>query len=516
MKNLIESLPFLFDNILYDKSNEINGTFNPTFICITQSRWDKESKDISTYHGQATTSVHEKIHWLQYVGTSWGQMTLLIKFVQSQVLTDAYKKEGFDKVQEMFDKMNIEPNYFVDLGKLELTDLNYYGLLDTLVSHQLSFHLCSHGNVDYDSVHNLDEKFSKCIADSHFYSNIYFESDKLEYKNIKESYKNKFKDFKEHYSLGGHFTTLDLLEGQARASEFIHFLHRSAFSKSYYEKTFDKYFIDQSYWKAFGSFMFAIGEEVDWFNPERLLINLSKFCIVVDIALNPKTFLNSNFYEFLSQDIEDFFPSRRFINCSIAAKDYKGEFNYKQEEHHKKFENFICDFNNYTNPTELARNFVKKYQTKNLKFQEEWESENFKIRRIPLINYYFYVFSKYCNVRETHPIHIQNLGITVWFPKKSMQLRFRDDYKFFNCPFYCYDESRKIYNLEIEPEKFFWLLGEVMKPEVMKCALLKQYNMENYFPFIIPTNMVEALEELCIEEFGIKMKIQKSTTPNNA
>ena len=514
MKTLLEKAPFLFDNILYDKSNDINGTFNPSFLCITQARYNKEVEDLDTYQGQASTSIHEKIHWIQYVGTSWGRITLLMKFIQSQILIDSSTRLGFPKVHEMFSKMNINSDYSIDLGELELTDLNYYGLLKTLISHQVVFHLCSHGEIEYDSIKNLDKKFSKAITDSHYYTNIYFPLEDLNYQELKNTYEKKFSEIKSHYSMEGMLSTLDLLEGQARASEFLHFLQRSAFDKKYYDNTIDRYFVDQSYWKAFSSYMFLIQEEIDWFQPERLMNNLCKFCITVDIALNPKTFLDSTSQDFLMQDIEDFFPSRRFLNCAIAAKVFKGEFNYKNEQHHIEFCDFICEFNHYLSPTEISKNFHNKYASKIISFKEKWEGKDFKIARIPMIHYYFYVFSKYAEIRQKFPIYLQNLGITGHFSEKYLEIKFSKEYKFFDCPFYCYDEQKIIYNAEIEVEKFFWLLGEVLKPEVLKCALLKQYDLTNYFPFTIPKALIEALENLSKSVFGINMKIKKNTTPN--
>ncbi len=511
MRDLIKELPLLFDNKLFDKSNEINGLFNPSFLCITQTRWNSESKNIDSYHGQAATSVHEKIHWLQFVGTSWGMMTLLIKFVQSQVLTDIYKAEGFKKVQDNFSKMHIESNYQIDFSELPLTDFVYFKYLKGLVSKQISFNLCSHGKIKYDSIHELENNFSKCIADCHFYSNIYFPIDELEYEDLEGGYKEKFRSFKEHYSLKDSLYTLDLLEGQARASEFLHFIQRGAYDKSYFIANFDKYFIDKSYWKAFGSFMFLMGVKPNWNDVHSITINLCKFCIVVDIALNPKTFLNSSFEEFLAQDVEDFFPPRRFLNCCLAAKEFQEEFVYTNEQHHKDFENFICAFNNYSKPTDLAKNFNTRFESKNLKFKQDWEGDTFQMGQKPIINYYFYVFTKYNQIRQEFPVYIQNLGISGNFPKKQMELRYRKDYKFFNCPFYCYDTEKEIINGELHRAKFFWLLSELMKSEILKCALLKKYNLENHFPFLIPEILVDALEELCLKEFGIQIQMRKST-----
>ncbi|WP_394972570.1 hypothetical protein [uncultured Croceitalea sp.] len=498
------------------------GTYDPAFLLtrlnLRVERDPDKNEFLNTSILYSSTTVHERMHWNQFAGTIWGNWCMFIYQSRYNLFfspgNELIVKEIIKSHKEF--KPNSDYSFDRDLyNKFPETQCLLY---NDWLSHTITYGLFQNGGDRYSNVGEVREHVATSMAFTYFTVNNFLELGEtgriLDYEKSLN-----FDDFGLIRPEG--FNTIsvkNLLEGQARASELLHFI---TMSSQFQTKQKEKEALfsailnySDTYWGSFFFYLDVCGlKAADIFRKEeKLTAEITKFCILVDIALNPPLVPFYPIEELKhTKWIEIFPPATFFKACVALAKKPKNLDVFNQEEI-LSFYHHICSALGRPTPFELAHSFMSTNQNKISQINREWEHTPFSYSGKEFYHYLFYVINKFCEVRQKYPIYISNYGLASIGEYSS---RYTDILFDFNgkheyvrsSPLQLdMNKSQSLLTPIVNNnpnERFFWLTIILLSNYIMNQLIMGNKISRDTFPFNIPDHVKKSLKSSVQMNFGI-------------
>jgi hypothetical protein len=237
--------------------------------------------------------------------------------------------------------------------------------------------------------------------------------------------------------------------------------------------------------------------------------DLTRFCLLVDIALSPQTIMNSTIEDLANQKFDDFYPCNRFIQACVASTQYEKPVNIYNSKSTINFTTLICKLIKWKTPEELSISYLEKYHKKIEQFSSEWESNFVSFDQSTLSHYLHYIFYKFSEIRTKNANYISNLGLvhTGSYIEKNIDLLLGTERYFISSPLYCSTELDLVSTFLKEQKQFQWVVSRVVSNEIYKSIFLGQNDLTDKVPFKMPENLQNALVSHFSNIHSIEIKL---------
>jgi hypothetical protein len=488
--------------------NDVFGEFVPDLLLI------KVSEPVINDRlqlGYSRTFIHEYAHWIQFAGTNWGFMQLLLGqgAINSIVNTTHYGDiqtylEGFKKlsINERF-HVNIPSEYNATSG------IFYSNWQDSFITKKI---LSSSSNAALQ-IPNAYQSVAVALCD---YTNSvnFLLNEPTQDINVLE----KLFTFPDligfRLSATEDFTTFDLVEGQAKINEVLHEISLQLNSQGVFEIDFSKFIKGEYpavYSKAFNFYCqitkknFKFDETFELYHFIEACI---EFAVIVDVslAITVSPFLPSHAYHYITWD--DVYPPIRFRDLCGAA--YEVGFNFKNKLNKNLYSDFvaaICKLAGYANPVDQTRFFLETHKNTMEDLEKRWSYKVLKVENLlGITDFLLFLTFKFNQLRQEHP---EVICLPGWsgVAAKLMELKWDKDYYWLHCPF------------EVQGCKFFnripkeleglsgYLIGLLVTNKVLEQHIIRNIPLEQIrFPFEVDAKLKGIVCRHIKQILGIELK----------
>lgn len=404
------------NKLLFSKEETVLGAFIPDYLMTTFSKKTLDwKKSFSLYPG---TSVHETTHWHQFMGTTWGCMWTILNQCRANEFINTKHYFDLNKVLREIKQINVKPDYSMKYNRWKVSH-KVLVFAQNWLDLTLSSKFFKDGCVDFLQYSGLRDSIANGLSDYTTTVLEYFDEE-VPFHVLETGRLFSFDDFcfvRDHQV--GIVSTLDLLEGHAKANEMIHLMSIEGklgeISKGEFIKNFTGERLPNVYKKALDVY-FRLNGMPDINNSffNRYVEEMAKFCTIIDISLAIPIPPFIPFSEIKQLNWKAISPPFRFLNLCDVASSIKFDFDVENiNESSQEFANVLCRKLNYKTPTELSKYFISTYKHKLNKLENIWKNVRFDERSLHIHDYYFHVFSNFHQLRVNNLNLASNYGFSV-------------------------------------------------------------------------------------------------------
>jgi hypothetical protein len=505
------------DSIINNPLNNLLGVFYPNFLLLNNNGYNPQKMfgdlftDTLTY---SATEIHERIHWGQFVGTSWGNLCLKLNQCQADKFINASVYTDLIRILEDLKNIKISDNY--QISRNDVNDDNYSSMvfLQNWIDGMLAQSFFMVGGAKFKQFDCLKQSIAVALCDQFTTSCEYFgvEDSRL-VSELDELF--TFNDFSisDNYQ-GGVLSTKDLFEGQARASELVYLFNFTDVADKMdsienFNKLINSLSQNSPYWIAFNYFLHITNERFS--SLKEFSHSLAKFCLLVDISFATPwpPFVSADSIGNLSWD--DFYPTNRFSKACLSFKRININFNANDPNEHLKFVDDICSYLDWDTPSNMAKSYLGFTKKKNKLFSKDWENGN-TLQGYAVNDYYTYVTTKFCELRTKIPTYIPNLGFSCIgdVALDTISLLWSDNNaEWILPPLQLKGEDKKLFTPIREDRKncFQWLSSLLIHNSILNDFVFQNKIVDfSYYPFEVPVWVREYLIEYIKKNYSIEFK----------
>lgn len=445
----------------------ILGSYDNQFMLTTNGvRISEEASNIFLESGTySATKVHETMHWNQFMGTTWGYLCNIANYQRTSLCNEYNRYLDFNKILKEIEGAVINESYQIASFNRSTT-LEARSFLQNWLDYTLGYNLFLDGGPEFTKyiAVKLGAGFSLATYHTTNYEYLYKKAPRENLEQLEASY--TFKDFAFYKdALGNILSVTDLLEGQARASEVIYRTHNNSLLNLDVQDYILPFFNGDVYWSAFRNY--SILTQCNLNTIENLQVELTKFCLIIDLALCPAIppFNDFESYNYLSW--QNVWPPTRFLMACKANKELNYKLDIYNYNDHEKYIFQLCKKLNYKPPSELFMNFLSlsAHKTDYLKCFNEKKVDpktNF------FLDYLIAVVRKFGELRakQNGTTYISNYGLSC---TGTEFVRYiidpGNDHFWTESPFHITSNSKRLQTIFCKKEEstlYTWLLMSVM------------------------------------------------------
>ena len=516
------------NSLLSQNPFNVLGSYEPNFLLTKINiKNDLRKKDIDSdefmYEAfrYSSTTVHENMHWNQFAGTTWGNWCMFIYQSRYNLFFDSINQPIVSEVVDNISQFKPNDDYTFNQDIRKKFPESHCLFYNDWLSHTITYNFFLNGGYDYERVLGLHGRVATSMSFAYFSVNNFL---KLGERGTIGEYEDKlhFKNLSLIKPGGVNVLTVKtLLEGQARASEWLHLATLLQFKHN--PEKFEKFITpilnySDTYWSAFHLYLERNDLDlIDIVNKGKIAEELTKFCILVDIALNPPIVPFYPKEELGKTDWLTIFPPATFFKACIVSNNLKTNLDIFDEEAIQKYYELICSHLGRPTPRELAKYFMSHNSKRISQISKKWESKPVQWEKMEYNDYLFYVISKFCEVRIKFPVYIFNLGLasTGEHSRKNvrMLINYNREYDFITSSPLILNKNKKEFDLftplhhEEGNQIFYWLSVNLLFNHIISNNLILNKKLSNLnFPFNVPSYVQSQVVQLIQKYFGIQTK----------
>lgn len=470
------------------------GSFNPSLLLTERNIVIPDSTSPEFMMGSmkfSATTVHEDVHWFQFIGTNYGRLLLLMAASRTNLF---YRDDSIEIIRQFVkDKpeIMIEENWSLNAmfakGLPERSAL----LLQDWMAHSIAYNFLLNGNADFQEVADLSNYISTALAFTFVCTNNFLGGDRsIQILDIEN--KLSFPDFGIPRVSGDILTVNHLLEGAAKVADLFHQDNFPLGDRSYRENTF--YGNDNNlYWKAWNVFvMIYVGNNRKVTHEELIVL----FSVLVEVALAipfPPFAPLETLGQFTWYDL---YPPIRFIKLCESAASIPLEIVPKDLAKMQTVIEKVAHSAGYPTPLELDTYFLKVYKSQLKVIENKWMSKKRDFRHIELFDYYLFLFKQTAEMRLQSPFAIANIAVAHTMPAIGdllhVYLNMNEEYPFITSSPLMIDINKKVRKLytpfgEKDSDVYQWILCNLVSQKVITEYLIFGRPVRSAdFPFDVP------------------------------
>ncbi len=506
------------DSLLENSQKDILGYFSPSYLLTfirDKVNLDIFPKEILANIAVSSTITHERMHWNQFFGTTWGNICLLIKQCQIDNFPDWNQFQDLKGILHELKDITILDNYQIH-PNIRYKSRESGIFLQQWRDNALTYELFTHDIPITKKILSASESVACALSDYYTTISDYFDiEEQIIIAEIDNLCNFKQLIFPKISHNATPLTVSDLLEGQARASEIIFSLNTlnlldeiGMITHQEYLNYIYPFICETPYWRAFQDYLFISKKEVA--KPFEFLKRLTEFCIIIDISLSVPwpPYVSPKIMGQLPWKL--FYPVYRFFIICNVVKEIEEEihdvFNFSS---HLEYYEIICNCLNWPTPRQLAENYLEISSDKYYNFAAQWENEDFNGDNITIHDYYYYIFRNFCELRIKSPTYIPNLGLTQIGSFSNIDLEYicgvGSNKYWIDSPLQLREKSNKILT-KLKTSQFNWISLNLLHNVIMNDYVLqfKPISFRDFF-FDVPDYALHKLNSLILDEYGISI-----------